>query len=929
MLSLSRRHTVAIPTDQLAPDWPGHFRVTRAALSALLTALLAATAASWRPGMDSGWGYQARKPARKAGNYKLGPIIGLGTYGEVRVGGEAFPRRARLPLRVVPPPLAPISYTARSLPQVRYADRISDGLPVAIKIVDLSKFETEAAEMMTREIKILRSLDHPNVIRVVEVLDSVPHVGTFCDNCACTELKATFSGTCANCQHDAMDHLEREESRNVLMIVQELAAGGELFGLLTQGAFSEPLARFYFRQLIEGLSHCHSRGVVHRDLKPENLVLDASFNLKIVDFGLAAMAPKGTVGPVVHHSGVGSQPYTAPEVYYNRELYSSQGYRGEPADVWSCAVILYVMLKGSPPFRRPLLKSIGSSPRLRRCPHFTALMRGRGYSRLSASAKDFLQKLFVIDPAKRLTIEQIKQDAWYVGPVPSPSRVANMVKDKAREVWMEQLKPEMAEVLEKRTVDTKHADQKASSGQQRPADVDSPTMRSAPCTAGTTSVPVQIPARHGRTLVMPSPSNSFVSTPPRSLIDRTSPQLSGGPTAVNTSGGGHHSFTPGSSPGIGSFMPNASPAFMPSASPAFTPMGTPSNHSTPNVSPAMPGAGGPSAFSLGTSPMGQSQSPAAARTSFETKRMAGFPVSGPNIGRSIFSTNATPPLQTTSLSGKKARTDPSGGAFNQWPSGSGSSAAPQRATEAVGGAATAAPRQGAQPMAGIETTQRSFSSLSLKESNSSGATDAKMAVVADGSAGGGGGGIGSLFPSSRNNSDEKKAGQGVASMDTESIAPPAPTTAAPPPPTAASGMSQEDLSKHSAERRDAAAAGARRVVTRSQTAAAASSSGASGLTPGGLFCQTKLVTNGSVSDIIRVLTAHLRRIDGMMFARDVSQPAIHVSGTYRKNYKLALRIDIVEAGWKNRAILFRRIQGNSLAFQRFFEEAARIWRKKR
>ena len=307
----------------------------------------------------------------------------------------------------------------------------------------------------------------------------MPHVGTFCDNCACTELKATFSGTCANCQHDAMDHLEREESRNVLMIVQELAAGGELFGLLTQGAFSEPLARFYFRQLIEGLSHCHSRGVVHRDLKPENLVLDASFNLKIVDFGLAAMAPKGTVGPVVHHSGVGSQPYTAPEVYYNRELYSSQGYRGEPADVWSCAVILSVMLKGSPPFRRPLLKSIGTSPRLRRCPHFTALMRGRGYSRLSASAKDFLQKLFVIDPAKRLTIEQIKQDAWYVGPVPSPSRVANMVKDKAREVWMEQLKPEMAEVLEKRTVDTKHADQKASSGQQRPADVDSPTMRSA------------------------------------------------------------------------------------------------------------------------------------------------------------------------------------------------------------------------------------------------------------------------------------------------------------------------------------------------------------------------------------------------------------------------------------------------------------------
>ena len=165
---------VVTPSPFRPTSWPQTGLVisvpTRAALSALLTAPLAATAASWRPGMDSGWGYQARKPARKAGNYKLGPIIGLGTYGEVRVGGKPSPRRARLPLRVVPPiPLAPISYTARSLPQVRYADRISDGLPVAIKIVDLSKFETEAAEMMTREIKILRSLDHPNVIRVVEV----------------------------------------------------------------------------------------------------------------------------------------------------------------------------------------------------------------------------------------------------------------------------------------------------------------------------------------------------------------------------------------------------------------------------------------------------------------------------------------------------------------------------------------------------------------------------------------------------------------------------------------------------------------------------------------------------------------------------------------------------------------------------------------
>eukprot|EP00954_Amorphochlora_amoebiformis_P018916 1329213-Amorphochlora_amoeboformis.AAC.1 len=446
--------------------------------------------------MATSWGYpSARKQTKKSFGYKLGPIIGLGTYGEVR-----------------------------------YADRLDGGAPVAIKIVDLSKFEEDAAEMMTKEIKILQSLDHPQVIKLVEVLEDVPHKGSWCDSCACSELKSTFNGTCANCQHSTCDHVEETEFRNVLMIIQELAAGGELFGLLTQGAFPEPLARFYFKQLISGLEHCHSRGVVHRDLKPENLVLDASFNLKIVDFGLAAINRKSKGG--VHHSGVGSEPYTAPEVYYNKELYNSQGYRGEPADVWSCAVILYVMLKGSPPFRRPLLKSIGNSPRLRRCPHFSALMRGKGYNKISTGAKEFLKKLFVIDPNKRMTIKDIKGDPWFKGPTPTPSQVARMVKHKAREVWMEQLKPEMAEVLEKFAGVSEEKDDKD--------DCESITPRDH-CT----TTPMGIPQRP--TL---SPSNSYISTPPKSTyID-------------------------------------SSPPFMPSASPAFSPLGTPTG--TPSTPSHMP-----------------------------------------------------------------------------------------------------------------------------------------------------------------------------------------------------------------------------------------------------------------------------------------------------------------------------------------------------
>lgn len=91
------------------------------------------------------------------------------------------------------------------------------------------------------------------------------------------------------------------------------------------------------------MEYCHSQGVCHRDLKPENLVLDAHFQLKIVDFGLASFCGGDRA---VLHSGVGSQPYSAPEVYYSRELYGGSGYRGELADIWSTAVILYVMLTG-------------------------------------------------------------------------------------------------------------------------------------------------------------------------------------------------------------------------------------------------------------------------------------------------------------------------------------------------------------------------------------------------------------------------------------------------------------------------------------------------------------------------------------------------------------------------------------------------------
>jgi serine/threonine protein kinase len=84
----------------------------------------------------------------------------------------------------------------------------------------------------------------------------------------------------------------------VIYIVLELATGGELFDYVaTTGRFSETIARFYFKQLIEGLDYVHQKGVTHRDLKPENLLFDENFNLKIADFGFAA--------PIIGRDGSG------------------------------------------------------------------------------------------------------------------------------------------------------------------------------------------------------------------------------------------------------------------------------------------------------------------------------------------------------------------------------------------------------------------------------------------------------------------------------------------------------------------------------------------------------------------------------------------------------------------------------------------------
>uniref|UniRef100_A0A803PMY6 non-specific serine/threonine protein kinase n=1 Tax=Cannabis sativa TaxID=3483 RepID=A0A803PMY6_CANSA len=165
--------------------------------------------------------------------------------------------------------------------------------------------------------------------------------------------------------------------------------------------------RFFFQQLLSGVSYCHSMQICHRDLKLENTLLDGSPTprLKICDFGYSKSAllhsqPKSTVG---------TPAYIAPEVLSRKE------YDGKIADVWSCGVTLYVMLVGAYPFEDPedprnFRKTIGRI--------MSVQYSIPDYVRVSAECKHLLSRIFVANPAKRITIPEIKQHPWFLKNLP-------------------------------------------------------------------------------------------------------------------------------------------------------------------------------------------------------------------------------------------------------------------------------------------------------------------------------------------------------------------------------------------------------------------------------------------------------------------------------------------------------------------------------
>jgi carbon catabolite-derepressing protein kinase len=172
-------------------------------------------------------------------------------------------------------------------------------------------------------------------------------------------------------------------------------AGAELFNYIVEhGKFQEDKARAFFQQIICAVEYCHRHKIVHRDLKPENLLLDENLNVKVADFGLSNIMTDGNF----LRTSCGSPNYAAPEVI------SGKLYAGPEVDVWSCGVILYVLLVGRLPFDDEYIPAL-----------FKKIAQGNYHmpSSLSPGASRLIRKMLHVSPVHRITIQEIRQDPWF------------------------------------------------------------------------------------------------------------------------------------------------------------------------------------------------------------------------------------------------------------------------------------------------------------------------------------------------------------------------------------------------------------------------------------------------------------------------------------------------------------------------------------
>ncbi|XP_047246982.1 serine/threonine-protein kinase SIK3 homolog isoform X2 [Girardinichthys multiradiatus] len=245
---------------------------------------------------------------------------------------------------------------------VKLATHIITRAKVAIKIVDKTQLDDENLKKIFREVQIMKLLKHPHIIRLYQVM----------------------------------------ETEKMIYLVTEYASGGEIFDhLVAHGRMAEKDARKKFKQIVAAVHFCHCRNIVHRDLKAENLLLDHNLNIKIADFGFSNMFSRGQL----LKTWCGSPPYAAPELFEGKE------YDGPKVDIWSLGVVLYVLVCGALPFDGSTLQNLRArvlSGKFR-IPFF-----------MSTDCEYLIRHMLVLEPSRRLSMEQICKNKWMRQGDPDP-----------------------------------------------------------------------------------------------------------------------------------------------------------------------------------------------------------------------------------------------------------------------------------------------------------------------------------------------------------------------------------------------------------------------------------------------------------------------------------------------------------------------------
>lgn len=243
-----------------------------------------------------------------------------------------------------------------SFGKVKLATHKVSGQKVALKIISKTKLVTsDMTGRIDREIQYLQLLRHPHIIKLYTVVVT---------------------------------------PKEIIMVLEY--AGGELFDyIVNHGKMAEDKARKFFQQIVCAVEYCHRHKIVHRDLKPENLLLDDSLNVKIADFGLSNIMTDGNF----LKTSCGSPNYAAPEVI------SGKLYAGPEVDVWSCGVILYVLLTGRLPFDDEYIPAL-----------FRKIAQGNYQmpNYISSGAARLIRRMLQVNPVNRITVQEIRQDPWFV-----------------------------------------------------------------------------------------------------------------------------------------------------------------------------------------------------------------------------------------------------------------------------------------------------------------------------------------------------------------------------------------------------------------------------------------------------------------------------------------------------------------------------------